>query len=913
MQSYSNRVQSLMQELTLEEKVALLAGASMWHTVAVERLGIPAIKVTDGPNGARGDAIFGAGKRAAAFPVGIALAATWNTDLVEQVGQALGEEALTKGARLLLAPTVNIHRSPLNGRNFECFSEDPYLASRMAVAYINGLQSRGVGASIKHFAGNNSEYERNTISSEIGERALREIYLPAFEAAVREAGTWAIMSAYNKVNGTSCCEHPQLLTSILREEWGFEGIVMSDWFGTYSTAPALNAGLDLEMPGPPLWRGQRLTDAVRSGEVKEEAIDAAAARVLHLIERVGALDEAGILEEQSIDRPEHRACARRAAAESVVLLKTNGLLPLDPEKLRSVAIIGPNAKTAQIMGGGSSQVKAHYVVTPFEGITAQLGPGVEVGYEIGCINHKFIPLIDMSRVEHDPNRSGFTAAYYNNLDLSGEPILHSTLEASETIWIDEIGPGVNAEAFSARITGRFTPEEGGPHTFGLASSGLSRLYVGGELIVDNWSSQTRGETFLGMGSSEQRGEVRLTAGEPVDILVEYSKESAGPIAGVRLGCLPEVPADAIERAAKLAASADVALVFVGSTGEWETEGADRASLDLVGKQSDLIEAVAAANPGTVVIVQTGSPIVMPWLDKPAAVMQAWLNGQECGNAIADVLFGKVDASGRLPQTFPKRLQDNPTYINYPGENGKVVYGEGIFVGYRYYDKKDIEPLFPFGFGLSYTTFDYANLRLSQGEISPGEIEGSLFPKGNPQGLEVTVDVTNSGQRAGSEVVQLYVRDPESAVQRPEKELKGFSKVTLKPGETRSVTFSLDRRALAYWDDAAQNWTAETGVFEVLIGRSALDIRLSASFRLTETAQFDGPGREAPRLTIDTIVKDLLANESARAIIDRHIPGFSSNSQVAFAQGFTLAQLAAFDAKTFSDEVLSAIDVELHNA
>src|SRR5688500_8570282 len=745
MQSYSERVQSLMRGLNLEEKVALLAGASMWYTVAIERLGIPAIKVTDGPNGARGDAIFGAGKSAACFPVGMALAATWNPDLVEQVGQALGEEALTKGARVLLAPTVNIHRSPLNGRNFECYSEDPYLASRMAVAYIRGVQSRGVGASVKHYAGNNSEFERNTISSEIGERALREIYLPAFEAAVREAGTWTIMGAYNKLNDTFCCEHPQLLTSILKEEWGFDGVVMSDWFGTHSTAPALNAGLDLEMPGPTLWRGQKLVDAVRSGEVTEDAIDAAAARMLRLLERVGALDEPGIPEELSIDRPEHRAVARQAAAESSVLLKTDGILPLDPEKLRSVAIIGPNAKTAQIMGGGCSQVNAHYVVTPFEGVTAQLGPGFEVGYEIGCTNHKFIPLIDISHVAHGPNRQGFASAYYNNFNMfnmSGEPVLETALPASETIWIDDIGPGVNPEAFSARISGRYTPEASGAHTFGLASSGLSRLYVGGKLVVDNWSGQTRGDTFLGMGSAEKHGEVWLSAGEPVDLLVEYSKESAGPIAGVRLGCLPEVPGDAIERAAKLAANADVALVFVGSTGEWETEGADRANLDLVGRQGELIEAVAAAKPRMVVILQTGAPLVMPWLDKPAAVMQAWLNGQECGNAIADVLFGKVDASGRLPQTFPKRLQDNPTYINYPGENGKVVYGEGIFVGYRYYDKKEIEPLFPFGFGLSYTTFDYSNLRLSKGEITTDET------------TEITVDVTHSGHRAGTEVVQL---------------------------------------------------------------------------------------------------------------------------------------------------------------
>jgi beta-glucosidase len=888
-------VRSLLEQLTLEEKVALLAGASIWYTVPVERLGIGALKVTDGPNGARGDGLFTSGTPTACLPVGIALAATWNTELVRQVGQLLGEESLAKGARVLLGPTVNIHRSTLNGRNFECYSEDPYLAARMAVAYINGLQSQGVGASVKHFAGNNSEFERNTISSEIGERALREIYLPAFEAAVKEAGAWTVMAAYNKVNGTFACEHPELLTKILKEEWGFEGVVISDWFGTHSTAAALNAGLDLEMPGPTRWRGARLVQAVEDGEVSEADITAAAERILHLLERAEALlpgaESRAAKEEEVLNLPEHRAIARRAASESIVLLKNQGdLLPLDPNALRRVAIIGPNARTAQIMGGGSAQVNAYYAVTPFDGIAAQLGSGVELGYETGCTNHKYLPLIPLGQTAQ--------ATYYNSLDLSGEPLWQSALASSDVIWLGDIGPGVDPASFSVRIEGSFTPEVTGDYQLGLMSSGLSRLYLNGEEIIDNWSAQRRGDAYFGTGSTEKLAVVTLTGGEPVDLTIEYSRQSAGVIPGVRLGGMPVAPEDSIARAASLAGESDVALVFVGSNSDWESEGADRHDMDLVGRQAELIEAVAAANPRTVVVVQTGSPVVMPWLDAPAAVLQAWFPGQECGNAIADVLFGKVDATGRLPQTFPQRLQDNPAYINYPGENGKVTYGEGIFVGYRYYDKKEVKPLFPFGFGLSYTDFEYDNLRLSSDSVTPDD------------SLGVTVDIRNTGASAGTEVVQLYVRDDESAVLRPPKELKGFAKVALKPGETRTVSFDLDRRALAYWDDLEHSWTAEAGEFQVLVGRSAEDIRLTASFTLDGSARFDGPGRKAEPLNLDSTIKALMANERARAVIDRRLPGFSSNPQIGFAQGFSLAQLAAFDPDSLNETVLRAIQADL---
>lgn len=834
MGNYSERVQSLLAAMTLEEKVSLLAGVSSWCTPPIERLGIPALKVSDGPNGVRGGGAFGAGTPTTCFPCGIALAASWNVALVGQVGQALAEETKAKGAQVLLAPTVNIHRSPLNGRNFECYSEDPYLAARLAVAYIQGVQSGGVGVSVKHFAGNNSEFERHTISSEIAERTLREIYLPAFVAAVKEAKAWTVMAAYNKLNGTYASENPTLLTEILKQEWGFDGVVMSDWYATHSTTAALNAGLDLEMPGPSLWRGDNLAQAVRAGEVSEAAIDEAAARMLNLMERTGLLDNPPADEERSDDSPARRALVRRAATEGIVLLKNDGVLPLDAAKLRKVAIIGPNAKAARIMGGGSAQVNAEYAVTPFDGLRAALGPNVEIGYEIGCTNHRYIPPLDMAQVASAANQSGggLALAYYNSLDLGGEAVWQGTLASSDIRVNGELPPGVDRNAFSFRASGYFTPDVSGVYTLGLVSSGLSRLLVEGQQVIDNWAAQTTGESYMGMGSSEQRTAVTLTAGQPVALTLEYSKQSAGGLAGVRLGVLPPISSGAIADAAALAADADVALVFVGSSGEWESEGADRPDMELVGEQAALIAAVSAANPNTVVVVQTGSPIAMPWLSTPAAVLQAWFCGQECGNAIADVLLGKVDASGRLPQTFPMRLQDNPAYINYPGENGKVRYGEGIFVGYRYYDKKEIAPLFPFGFGLSYSEFAYANISLSQPQLAAGET------------LTVTVDVSNTGQRAGVDVVQLYVRDVQASVMRPEKELKGFAKVALEAGETKTVSFNLDPRALAYFDDAQRRWVAEAGEFHVLVGRSSQDIRLTASFQLVATARLDGPG--APR-------------------------------------------------------------------
>lgn len=806
-----SHIDALVESMTLEEQVALLSGADFWTTVPVERVGVPAIKVSDGPNGARGGGSLIGGVSAAAFPVGISLASSWNTPLVEEVGQALAEEALSKGARVLLGPTINIHRSPLNGRNFECYSEDPYLSARLAVAYVRGLQSQGVAATVKHYVGNDSEFERNSISSDIGERALREIYLVPFEAAVKEGRAWALMSAYNKINGVFACDNRRLLHDVLKEEWGFDGLVMSDWMGTQSTVDAANNGLDLEMPGPGWFRGPRLVEAVRDGRVDAAAVADSARRLLRLIARVGAFDDPTIPDEQATDRPEHRALIRRAGAEGIVLLKNDGLLPLDLSGGQRVALIGPNARTAQIMGGGSAQVNAHYRVAPLEGLLAQAG-AAEVVCDTGCVNYKQLPLLE----------GPIAVEYFNSTDLSGEVVARQELAQGEFMYFMDVAPGVNAWQFTARLSAQVTPDAGGEHHFSLASAGLSRLFVDDALLIDNWTNWQPGDTYFGFGSSAVVETMALQAGRAYDVRVEFAFPAPGGLAmkALRIGLTRPLGDEAVESAVLAAAQADVALLFVGLTGEWDSEGNDRPHMELVGRQNELIERVAAANPNTIVVLQTGGPVSMPWLERVGAVVQAWYPGQECGNSIADVLTGRVNPAGRLPQTFPVRLEDNPAYVNYPGENGHVLYGEGIFVGYRYYDKKRVAPLFPFGYGLSYTSFAYDNLRLSAGTLAPGET------------LTVTVDVTNSGGRAGQEVVQLYVRDARASLARPEKELKGFAKVALEAGETRSVSLSLDMRALAYYDDAKAAWVAEAGEFEVLVGASSADIRARAGFSLS---------------------------------------------------------------------------------
>jgi beta-glucosidase len=715
---------------------------------------------------------------------------------------------------VLLAPTVNLHRGTLNGRNFECYSEDPWLTGEIAVAYIRGLQSRGVGATIKHFVGNESEYQRMTMSSEIPERALRELYLLPFEKAVKEAGVWAVMAAYNRIDGTYACDHRRLIDDVLRRQWGFDGLVMSDWMALHSTVEGVVAGCDLEMPGPALHRGALLVKAAAEGRIDAGAIRAAAKNVLRLGERVGAFTSPGIPDERAEDVPERRALIRQLGAEGCVLLKNDGAaLPLRPD-IKTLALIGPNAQTAQIMGGGSSIVNALHRITPFEGIAAQAGAGVALRHAVGADSHRWVPLLT------EP----MEVVFFNSTDLSGPEVQRKTYPRTEQMWAGAVEPGVSSEAFSARATVTYTVPEDGDYQLSLISAGVSRCLLDGEVVVDAWSGWTQGETYFTFGCDEVIATRRLRAGQRCAFTLEFSSASPNPapFRALRFGVHRPRGEAELAAAVEAARGADAALVFIGLNGEWDNEGLDRPNLELPHAQNELVRRVAAVNPNTIVVLQTGAPVTMPWLAAVPAVMQAWYPGQECGHAIADVLFGAAEPGGRLPQTFPQRLADDPTHghpLHYPGVNGRVVYDEGLFIGYRHVERAGITPLFAFGHGLSYTQFAHSGLRLSTATLAPGGT------------LQVTLDVKNVGARRGQEVVQLYVHDRRSSVERPAQELKAFAKVDLAPGESRSVPLRLDMRSLAYFDERRAAWVAEAGEFEIRVGASSRDIRQRASITL----------------------------------------------------------------------------------
>lgn len=816
----TQRADKLLNELSLDEKIGLVSGRDMWNHHDVERLGISALKVSDGPNGARGRHFEGF-TTSACFPCGTALGATFDPQLVERIGRALGRETKSKAAQLLLAPTINIHRSPLAGRNFECYSEDPYLSGRIAVGFVRGVQSEGVGATLKHFVCNDSEFERHTISSEVSERALREIYLVPFEAAVKEADPWSIMTGYNRLHGTYCAEHPRLLQEILRDEWGFNGFVISDWFGTQSTEASANSGLDLEMPGPVRHYGEKLKAAVEAGEVQVAKLDAMVLRLLNTLERAGLLDGTVPDIERADDFPEDRALARTAAAASTVLLRNEGdLLPLDASEITTLALIGPNASTATMQGGGSARVAPHRTVTPLGAFLQRAGDSFEVVHERGCVNHRGSnPCLDTTWIKpgDDFATPALKTEIFAGLELEGVPIATEARRRSECAWLDGFAPGVDFNNFSARMTGEFVAPESGTCTFSIKGFGANRLLIDGVCILDNWSTPTTGAAFYGRGSDEISCGFEMVAGQSYQLAIEYQCPSEPGMVGFSCGCLIPEPDDLMERAVAAASSCDVAVVVVGLNADWETEGSDRVDMNLPGRQVELIERVAAANPRTVVVLNAGSPLAMDWEERAPSILQIWYPGQEMGHALADVVFGDVSPGGRLPTTIPKRYEDNPAIDNYPGKDGEVHYEEELRVGYRHYDSQGIAPRFAFGHGLSYSKFEYGEATLSKNKIAAGE------------SLKLSVEVRNVGSRSSSEVVQVYVHDDESRLFRPEQELRAFEKIELAPDEATVVNFALDERALSYYDPAKPGWVVEPGSFEVRVGASSRDIRTRARF------------------------------------------------------------------------------------
>ena len=781
------RIEDLLGKMTLLEKVALLSGRDIWYTVPIPRLGIPSLVMTDGPHGVRASNPE-TGRPvgpATCFPTGVSMAASWNTELVERVGQALGEETLAMGCDILLGPCVNIVRGPLAGRNFEAYSEDPHLAGRMGVAFVKGVQSRGAGTSLKHFAANNYEIERFRASSDMDERTLREIYLPAFETVTKEAQPWTVMCSYNRINGVYASQNRHLLRDILKDEWGFQGLVVSDWGANHTTVESVEGGLDLEMPGPAKYYGQLLVEVVANWQLDEKWVDDAVRRILRIIVRSGKLDDHAERPAGSVNTPQHQALARELAEEAITLLKNDRhALPLAPGKLHSIAVIGPNAAEARIGGGGSSYVIPPHRVSPLDALRGRLGDRISVEYALGCDNYVQPPAVrEVWLARLDGNGRGLTVEYFNNPDCAGTPDAVTTARQPEHFFFASPPyPGIAPQRFSMRETARLSVPENGLHAFSLTNTSICRVYLDGELLLEN-----EGPLEASFDTAQTSVSVTRTleAGRSYQLRIEYVKDNEMPFGGYRLAlAFAPAPEDdhRLEQAVALARRSDVALVFVGMPEHYETEGWDRPHMDLPGRQNELIAALAAANPNTIVVLNTGSPVTMPWVHEVAAILEAYYPGQEAGDALARVLLGEVNPSGKLSETFPIQLRDNPSYINstHPGAR-HVRYGEGIFVGYRYYDEQGIEPLFPFGFGLSYTTFEYSLLQ------APAQVKS-----GEP--VEVSLTVKNTGAVAGKEVVQLYVQDRQSSLRRPPKELKGFAKVALAPGESQAVRFTLDQRA-----------------------------------------------------------------------------------------------------------------------
>ncbi len=816
------RVADLVGRMTLEEKISLLGGdRTGFATVPIERLGIPAMTMTDGPVGVRWE-------KSTAFPAGVAMAASWDPDLVSRIGAAIGREAKAHGRDVLLGPCLNIHRVPQGGRNFESFGEDPYLASRMAVAYVRGVQGEGVIATPKHFAVNNQETERMSVDVRVDERALNEIYLPAFKAAVQEGGAWAVMAAYNKLNGFWCSENPRLLADILKRDWAFKGLLMSDWGAVHSAVATSNAGCDLEMPRAEYMNAQQLLPAVKRGDVEAAIIDDKVRRLLRAMIVVGVLDRNGRpAPGGALDTPAHRALAREAAIDSTVLLKNDGkLLPLDAARLKSVAVIGPNATIARTGGGGSSRVTPFYSVSPIEGIRTRVGSSTQIVYAAGC-GMRGDPTTLEPGVLTPPGAGrgvhGLFGEYFDNPDLQGMPVAFRIDERMEMALgrqpaAEEIAllpAGIKPQNFSVRWAGTLTPEKSGEYEFSARADDGVRLFVGGTLLIDGWTQMPR---------AGKQATIRLEANHRYPIRIEYVQRTGA--ASLRIGWRP-ADSELLREAVAAARGADVALVFAGLSAAYESEGSDRETLTLPPNQEQLIQAVAAANPRTVVVLNSGAPVVMEsWIDRVPAALEAWYPGQEAGNAVAALLFGDRAPSGKLAATFLKRWEDSPAYGHFPGQNGVVDYAEGVFVGYRHVDRANIEPRFPFGHGLSYTTFAYRNLRVTPGVAATAPaVVGSGLQAGTLPAITVTFDVANTGSREGAEVAQVYIGAARASVPRPVKELKAFRKVMLKPGERRVVTVTLDRLALAFYDATRHDWVVEPGTFDVLVGSSSRDIRL----------------------------------------------------------------------------------------
>ena len=796
-------VDDLVAQLTLAEKCAMVVGEGPWIIPGCERLGVPDWCVSDGPVGARGRGL-GPGL---VVPGPSALSATWDPALVERVGEALGTECNDRKVDVLLAPTTNLHRSPRGGRHFESYSEDPELSSRIAVAYITGVQSRGVGACVKHYVANDQEHERFTIDVEVDERTLREIYLPPFEAAVKEAGVRSVMGAYNYVNGHHACAHPELLVGVLKDEWGFDGFVVSDWGAMKETVAPARHGLDLEMPGPGRWWGDgRLQAAVEAGDVDEALVDDKVRRILGFLDWAGRLGTATDHDESSEERPDHRALARRAATESMVLLRNEGdALPLPATG--TVALIGPGAAATALLGGGSAALTPHRETNVLDAMGERLGDRL-VGHAVGVDMRRTPAAIPAEWIGDD----GVRFEVHEGSDFDAPLLDTFTRPRPTNFWFGDTWP-TGCDAIAVRVSFTVTPPDSGPYRVAAMGTALARLLVDDEAAADNQVDSFSAN--IGHGGT---GVVELVAGHPHRFVLEMrpgDRDQWFAMVDVAAERWDDDRTERLDEAAALAAAADTAVVVVGSTSEWESEGGDRRSIDLPNGQDELVERVVAANPNTVVVLNCGAPMTLPWLERVPATVLAWYPGQEAGEAIAGVLLGDAEPAGRMPTSWVSDERQTPSFLTYPGEAGVVRYGEGVFVGYRGHDARGIEPMLPFGHGGSYTDFAW-------GEVSVS---------GSGTDLVVAVPVSNTGERPGAEVVQVYVAAVEPVVPRPPKELAGFAKVHVEPGATVVARVALRPRAFARWDPGAHDWTVDPGDYALLVAASATDTRATVDVRI----------------------------------------------------------------------------------
>ena len=802
----------LVARLTLEQKVRLLTGADSWALHGENAVGLRPIVLSDGPAGVRGTR-FDPANPSTSLPCPVALAATWDEDLVEEVTTALGREVRSKGIDVLLGPTVNIIRTPLSGRGFECFSEDPLLTSRIAVAYVRGVQRAGVGATVKHYVGNDSETERRTYVARISERVLRELYLPPFEACVNEADVFLVMAAYNAVNGATMTANSVLLQQVLKADWGFTGVVISDWSATTTTVPSALAGLDLVMPGPNGPWGDKLVAAVRKGAVPEAQIDDKVSRIFSLARRLGGFNGSKpAVKPELIDH----ALLRKATASSFVLLSNgHGLLPLKQADLKRVALIGPNALVPQTQGGGSIQVLPAVRVHLAESLRQALGSAATVSVHQGCLTNATV-LAPGDGALRDPV-TGKPGVRIQIRNPAGELFYDAPMPSSIATWWDGLPQAVDDPGSEIVMRALFRPESDGLHVLGAAGVGHTRVIVNGSLLAET-TSLFPGEVMeMFSRPPELRVPIRLEAGREIDVRVDFRPEKR--LVTLRLGISPMRDDEhLIDEAARAASESDVAVVVIGSAEGTESEGSDKTSMALAGRQDELVRRVAAANPNTIVVVNAGMPVLMPWAEQVAAVIQVWFPGQAFGEALADTLLGIVEPGGRLPVTVPRDEADSPVLHAHP-EAGDLVYKEGLLVGYRGYDRSGIDPHFAFGHGLGYTDWTYEAIFPDAGSITASE------------DFSCTVTVRNTGQRAGREVVQLYLEGPDPDPTEPMRVLAAFASVHAEAGARTTAKLTVPARLFQRFDESTRAWVPVPGTYTLQVGRSSRDIRLKAKMVL----------------------------------------------------------------------------------